>query len=177
MIGVDLKFDLGSRLKLKRLARTMPNRFRRAFKAAVRHARNRFASVVRSGGGKYGVPALQPLSDFTAALRTRKGKLFGRFAQGKMIVKFPRGGGWIVGWPDRVTEWMSANQGESAHEFSKEQRHYFHKRLAAVGSKGTAIPPSYYRPRRLVAEPFGRAAGKWFPKMVIENFEKMGIKK
>lgn len=177
MIGTDVSFDLPSRMKLKRLELETPREFRRAFRAAVRHARNRFVSAVRSGGGKYGVPALQPLSDFTLALRERKGRLFGKFAQGKMIVMFPQGGGWVVGWPDRVESWMSANQGEASHVFTKEERHYFHRRLGALGRGGEMIPPGYYRPRRLVAEPFGAEAAKWFPGMVIEKYEKVRAKR
>lgn len=172
MTAISVELDKRSERHLRRLAADTPRTFSYALKGAVRHARNRFAKVVRDGGGAYGVPTLAPHDPFTSALRERKGRLFGKFAQGKYIVMYQKDGGWVVGWPDGVTGWMSANQGEQTYTFDKATRHYFHRRLGALGRGGYVIPPNYYRPSRLVAEPFAANAPGWFGQMVLENYEK-----
>ncbi len=172
MTALDVHIAPGDLAKLKRLEISTPKTFNYAVKGAVRRAKNRFASVVVKRGGKYGVPKIAEHNPFTVALRAKQGPVFGKFGSKDWVFMYPMNGGWVVGWPDRVSEWMSANQGAQSYTFDKENRHYFHRRLGAVGNRDYPVPPSYVRPARLVAEPFGQNAPSWFPEMVIKNFER-----
>ena len=179
MIRVTL--DQDSAWYLRALQRTCPRTMRAACGAAARRARRRFAKVMRSGGGMYGVSRLAPLSDVSTYLRPGQ-KIGGFLADPNFIVMFKRGRDeQVIGWPDSpskprkgkgkltitsLSEWAKKFQ-ESETRPMKDWEHDY------LLNRGIFRPPTTYsRPERDVVNPFAADLARDWPGMVNEMFQK-----
>lgn len=169
MIGISLEFSGESKRLMARLERETPRTFRAAHAAAATRAQNRLRKVMRMEGGKYGVPTFAPRHEMTKRMRPNT-PFGGKLSEKAQIVKYRKGGGQVIGWVDRLSEWASAFQGHQRYEFQPWQRSFFHRKHRSLD--GYRIPTYYDRPARRIIDPFAADLSKEFPGMVVEMYNK-----
>ena len=168
VIQISLEFAGESRRELARLEREMPRTFRAAQGGAASKAQNQLRKIMRLGGGWHGVPTFAPRHQMTLLLRPGS-QAGGKLADKERIVKFKRGDGQVIGWPDGLAEWASGYQGAARYEFTPQQRRMLHARNRALN--GFSIPAYYDRPARAVIGPFAAELQREFPQMLLEKLD------
>lgn len=153
MINLSTSLSAESLAELRKLERTMPQVYRRAFGFSVSLARRKLAAVVRKGGGKDGVEKFPAKDALTRKLHGR-GKWYGSLGNGSVIRAWKSGGAQYVGWVWSCADFVSKLQEAKSEQFSRSTRHYLHKRLASEN-----IPSFYSRPARRVIDPFAAMLG------------------
>lgn len=164
MVKVELTRD--SRRRLHRLEKQFPRTMRAAFGAAAKRAHSRFAKVMRSAGGVYGVAKMAPHHEISTTLRPSQ-KMGGVLAEKWRIVMYKIDADTqYVGWPDALAKWAVNFQTAETKTFTPGTRQWLHRKGVRV------VPQTYQRPERDVVESFARhLAGEW-PGMVLAMFDK-----
>lgn len=164
MLKVEITKE--SRRRLRDLEKRYPKTMRSAFGAAAKHARNRFAKVMRQAGGAYGVPQMAPHHEISKTLRPKQ-RMGGVLADNRRIVMYkPSPDTQYIGWPDALAKWASRFQESATSTFTPGTRRWMHTRGVRV------VPQVYQRPERDVVQSFAdHLAGEW-PDMVLAMFDK-----
>jgi len=172
MIGIALEFRGDEYRELSRLERSVPKTFRAAHGIAANRAANVLRNVMQRGGNeKYGVPAFAARQWLTLAIRGAKSRAGGVLAERRRIVRFRRGAGQVIGWPDRLAAWASCYQDAVRRPAPVGERRGLYVRYGRrLG--GAKVPTWYEKPARPVIDPFTDYLKDAFPGYVRAAFEK-----
>lgn len=168
MVQLKVEFTGESYRTLSRLERKTPITFRYAQKAAAKHAQNKLKAVLREGGGCEGVPGYAGHSELTRVKLGRSKRVGGVLANARQIVRFKRGEGWVVGWPDALAGWAGGWQRAESYPFTEAQKAALHREYRTLD--GFHIPSYYDRPARPIIAPFTNMLKGWFPGEVVSQF-------
>lgn len=172
MIGISLEFTGDTYRELSRLERKTPRAFRAAHGIAANRAANALRNVMQRGGNeKYRVPTFAARHWLTLAIRGAKSRAGGVLADRRRIVRFRRGEGQVIGWPDRLASWASTYQDAVRRPVTRGERRglyaFYGRRLG-----GAKVPDWYEKPARPVVEPFTAYLADAFPGYVRAAFDK-----
>lgn len=175
-LGFYLEMDPKGWNYLDRLEKIGPQILRRAQgRAADAAKRALFSTMRRHGSAKYGVPKLAKRQSITRRLHGgRPSEVFGKFSTDSSYhVAYIRGNTQVIGWADRLHEFMSALQSAENRDITDGEKRAMRAILSEKGEHNVRLPSSYSRPDRSLIEPFGMALSRVYPGWVIKNFSKM----
>lgn len=164
MINMTVKVDPVTRARYKAMYREYPKIANRVWNGISITAKNRLASVVAMGGGKYGVQSWDDPARMTRALtwRTKSGGVLG---EKNRIVRFRQGNAQIIGWPSKLDPYSEQFQQAEQRAFNPLEKSIIIKRLYARGVRPDTVKAimaeTYNRPARNTVSPFIINAQTW----------------
>lgn len=157
MMQVSVKVDHVTRARYKAMYAQYPKIANRVWNGVSLMAKNRLASTVAAGGGKYGVPSWADPARMTRALtwRTKAGGVLG---EKNRIVRYRQGNEQIIGWPSALDPFTEQFQQSEQRGFNPLEKSILIKRMYARGVRPETvqeiIAESYNRPARNTVSPF-----------------------